>query len=79
MFTFIIKKFSTYMSLGPIIFAPFNFSEAAIREIKFLCAVVNGEAIGSEYVCTDHHVSILPSQGRSHNTWMLFIPVGPKH
>jgi hypothetical protein len=68
-----------HIALRAVILAPLNLVQGGVREVEFLSTVVNGQAIGRADVLLDEGQDIGSRQGCPHDTWVLLIPVGPKH
>ena len=69
----------THIAPTAVILAALYLIQCGVGEVKFLSSVVDGQAVrGSDVVANDHK-DIGTSQGGTHDTGRLLVPVGPEH
>lgn len=62
-----------------VILAALNLIKRSIREIQFLCTMVDCKPIRGTNVTANDHKNIGTRQLSAHDTGRLLIPIGPKH
>lgn len=73
------KLWLTYVPLSPIVLAALNLIQRGVREVEFLCAVVDGETVRGSDVAPNDDENVGACQCGAHDARRLLVPIGPEH